>query len=495
MLAPRNNDSPKNVIDTMQTRIYRNDMPHRIFQALALFFALLFLVLIPRANAQSALRRLTTAGDVMEFVWSPRSDALYVTRSGDELTLANTHAQITGDLYRLALDDAQSELLARNANNARPSPTAEVIAFARLSQDGSARLMEVQVNTKQTRDLDAVKWGATPQWNRTGDELYYAQNGKLTRAARAGRAAAFGAVNIPPDANVSPSGDRVVFVDAGGLVLVQDSTPRVLARSENDAHILPQVAWSRTGDRLAYILARENVKPELWIADITRGATQKIAATESHELEYFANLAWSPDDAFVVFTRTPTGSSVLNHSEIWRAEASGSDVRALTHNHAEETLPQYAPDGKSIAFLREGDVWVLDLNAQGMPVAENDVPENLAHAYKTPRAPDTPRTPPATIRVRHDAANGCRSVPVGQIETLDFETYVKRVVPAEVYPTWDDDALKTQAVAARSYAWYWVLQHSASNYDVTDTTAYQYMCDTRYASTDDATGADRKSVV
>jgi hypothetical protein len=74
---------------------------------------------------------------------------------------------------------------------------------------------------------------------------------------------------------------------------------------------------------------------------------------------------------------------------------------------------------------------------------------------------------------------------------IDFETYVKRVVPAEVFPSWDDDALKTQAVAARSYAWFWILQNGASGYDVTDSTAYQYMCDARYASTDNATEATR----
>ena len=68
---------------------------------------------------------------------------------------------------------------------------------------------------------------------------------------------------------------------------------------------------------------------------------------------------------------------------------------------------------------------------------------------------------------------------------------MKRVVPAEVFPSWDDDALKTQAVASRTYAWFWILQHGMSSFDVTDTTAYQYMCDSQYASTDNATEATR----
>ena len=168
--------------------------------------------------------------------------------------------------------------------------------------------------------------------------------------------------------------------------------------------------------------------------------------------------------------------------EIWRVQADGGGLRALTRNNAEESLPQYAPDGKSIAFLREGDVWAMELGGDGLPQAAQDktpaLTQNAPPSDLSERV-DAQRTAPATIRVRHDAANACRSVPVGQIDVIDFETYVKRVVPAEVFSSWDDDALKTQAVAARTYAWFWLLQHGMSAYDVTDSTAYQYMCDTR----------------
>lgn len=458
--------------------------PCAVFGILTLFA---FLFLIPRANAQNPLRRLTTTGDVLEFVWSPRGDAVYITREGDTLALSDTRAQITGDLYRVALEDAQSELLARQANFARPSPSGDEIAFVRLAHDGSARLMGVQAATKQTRDVDAVTWGALPQWNRAGDALYYAQDGGITRRTRAEGGAAF-AGNVPPDALVSPLGDRVAYTDANGLMVLQNNTPRILTRNEQGARVLAQMAWSNAGDKLAYLVTRDPMQPELWIADTSRGTTRKIAGGE---MEYFANPAWSPDDGYVIFTRAPAGSSNANTSEIWRARTDGSDVRVLTKNHAQEISPQYASDGRSIAFVRGEDVWVTELNAHGLPAGEDTAPQEVALDYKTPRSPEAQRTPPAVIRVKHDAANACRSAPAGQIDTLDFETYVQRVVPAEVFPSWDDDALKTQAVAARSYAWFWILQNTASTFDVTDSTAYQYMCDTRYASTDNATNATR----
>ncbi|MBI4671864.1 MAG: PD40 domain-containing protein [Chloroflexi bacterium] len=443
---------------------------------------------LPHANAQVSLRRLTTTGDVLEFVWAPRGDALYVTRAGRALNLSSTRTQMTGDLYRVTLANAQNELLAQNANHARPSPSDDEIAFTRLNQSGSARAIVYDTRAQQELDVGETIFGALPQWKREGGTLYLLQDGKMRRATRTERATLFANQTFPDNARVSASGDRVVFLDAMGLWVTQEDSRRVIARSENGVTILPQFVWSNAGDKLAFVVTHNGFQPELWIADTTRGATKKIARGE---LEYLANLAWSPDDAFVIFTRTPTGSSNANTSEIWRARVDGSEMRALTHNHAAETLPQFSPDGKSIAFLREGDAWVMDLGADGLPIDSSDVAQTIALDYKTPRSPNAQRTPPATIRVKHDAANACRSAPIGQIDTLDFETYVKRVVPAEVYASWDDDALKTQAVAARSYAWFWILQHDAWEYDVTDSTAYQYMCDTRYASTDNATEATR----
>jgi Tol biopolymer transport system component len=37
-------------------------------------------------------------------------------------------------------------------------------------------------------------------------------------------------------------------------------------------------------------------------------------------------------------------------------------VRRLTHNQVTETAPAYSPDGRSIAFVRAGGVWVMASN-------------------------------------------------------------------------------------------------------------------------------------
>ncbi len=464
-------------------------MIRRFLLALGAMFAFCAFQFLSPAHAQNPTRRLTTTRDVLEFIWAPRGDELYVTREGKIFSLSQTRQQITGDLYRVNISDGASELLARNANGTRAPIVGDEIAFARLNDDGSARAIIFDPRAKREMDMGEITFGATLQWNREGGTLFFAQDGKLRRATKRERGTLFQSQTFPNNARISPNGERVAFLDAEGLWVTQGNSRQNIARNENELRLLPQFVWSHAGDKLAYISTREGFSPTVSIFDAANGTTKKIAQGDG--LEHFANLAWSPDDAFVIFTRAPTGSSSANRSEIWRARADGSDTRALTHNNAEETLAQYSPDGNSIAFLRDGDVWVFDLNVEGLPQNDEHDSQNSAPDFETTRAVNAQRAAPPTIRVRHDAGNSCRSVPLGQIDTFDFETYVKRVVPAEVFRSWDDDVLKTQAVAARTYAWFWILQHVMSSFDVTDTTAYQYMCDAQYASTDNAVEATR----
>lgn len=53
------------------------------------------------------------------------------------------------------------------------------------------------------------------------------------------------------------------------------------------------------------------------------------------------------------------------------------------------------------------------------------------------------------------------------INELPLEEYVRNVVSAEVGPNWDLEALKVQAVIARTYAIYQKLMHGNTSYDIT----------------------------
>ena len=63
------------------------------------------------------------------------------------------------------------------------------------------------------------------------------------------------------------------------------------------------------------------------------------------------------------------------------------------------------------------------------------------------------------------------------VNKINIEEYLKGVIPSEIIPTWDKEALKTQTVAARTYAMFHMLyarKFSKNKYfDVDDSITYQ----------------------
>ena len=59
-------------------------------------------------------------------------------------------------------------------------------------------------------------------------------------------------------------------------------------------------------------------------------------------------------------------------------------------------------------------------------------------------------TPPSAIRVLRTS---------GVVETVDFETYVKVVMPAEWPPAWPIESMRAGAVAIKQYAWYYTMHY------------------------------------
>ncbi|HEX6292352.1 MAG TPA: SpoIID/LytB domain-containing protein [Herpetosiphonaceae bacterium] len=97
----------------------------------------------------------------------------------------------------------------------------------------------------------------------------------------------------------------------------------------------------------------------------------------------------------------------------------------------------------------------------------------------------TNTTPPSTIRVYR--------VSLGRIDTVNFNYYVKHVLPSEWISSWHAESLRAGAMAVKTYGWYWTIysKYPGAGYDVKDTTADQvYNPNVSYASTDAATDAN-----
>ena len=73
------------------------------------------------------------------------------------------------------------------------------------------------------------------------------------------------------------------------------------------------------------------------------------------------------------------------------------------------------------------------------------------------------------------------------VQAIEFKYYVKGVVPHEWYGTWPAESLKAGAMAAKTYAWYWVNQGDRHpDCDLYDTSDDQTYADDTYSSTNQA---------
>lgn len=229
------------------------------------------------------------------------------------------------------------------------------------------------------------------------------------------------------------------------------------------------------------ILVNQFFQAELWVGEANQPAELKLR----REGDLFSDLSWSPDGQSVALIITPLGSQVDTAGELWRVDLDDGDARQLSRNNAVDRSPVWRADGRELAVVRN-EAWVIvpadELVSETLAVDES---ASISPA-NAPIGAQAQLTPPATIRVIHHASNTCRSVPVGQIDTIAFEEYVKRVVPNEVYPSWPADTLRAQAVAARTYGWDKYLQNPGGSYHVTDWVNNQYMCDNTVASTNQA---------
>ncbi len=201
-----------------------------------------------------------------------------------------------------------------------------------------------------------------------------------------------------------------------------------------------------------------------------------------NERWFLSRPSWHPDGRRFAYARIPPGTGEVGEIIIVDA-ATGKEERLTVGQH-----PLWSPDGRRLAFWRPDGVWVWSWEA-GAGALTSALPPVQMPAERAVRSAGQ-LTPPAVIRVKHSPNNYYRSdVPPGQIDIFPFEEYVKRVVPYEMPASWPAEALKAQAVSARTYAWWFVLRHTAWDFDVTDWTDYQVMGPNTYPATNAAVEA------
>ncbi len=182
------------------------------------------------------------------------------------------------------------------------------------------------------------------------------------------------------------------------------------------------------------------------------------------------NFSWNnilidrdPAPADVVVSAPGYGNWLLNNALLRRG-----DTLILTVEMSKSPSPLYAPD-----FI----------NSSGF--LSSDLSLDSGFALTTFNDPL-----PATIRVGITGNIFCTPFITSTytVNTVDFKTYVKHVLPNEWLYTWGRESLRAGAVAVKMYAWYWI-EHGGKwrGTDMIDSTCDQvYNPAVEYASTNQA---------
>ncbi|MGQ9676773.1 MAG: SpoIID/LytB domain-containing protein [Chloroflexota bacterium] len=196
--------------------------------------------------------------------------------------------------------------------------------------------------------------------------------------------------------------------------------------------------------------------------------------------------------AGVELTIVPSGpSTTTDHSGYYRLPLpSGTyDIRARAEGYLEVTAAMRRVEASRPAVV---DFRLIPAS----PTAEEDEaiysrlvvqpqPSQEAGQFSG-LSPTSVVSVPSTIRVLLHLT--------GEVVTMDFEQYLRGVVPSEMPPSWHVEALRAQAVAARSYAAYQVAHPKHANADVCDWVCCQVWQPYYYDRTDAAV-ADTRGVV
>jgi len=215
-----------------------------------------------------------------------------------------------------------------------------------------------------------------------------------------------------------------------------------------------------------------------------------MATAGTEEQLHTSKPVMSPNGRFAAVTIVPLGNETAFLARTRIYDVATKEVR--------QTFPGYLPtwlDGGSSLQLETMDrrltIYAIDETSHHATQFQEVASQSIATDNRNRTESDATQSPrlavsyPLTIRVAHHPSNGCRDVADWQVETIPFEEYVARVVPAETPAWWPLDALAAQAVAARTYAWRQILVGRV-DYDVTDWANFQMMCDARYPNSDRA---------
>ena len=160
----------------------------------------------------------------------------------------------------------------------------------------------------------------------------------------------------------SSDGSRIVFCsnrDGNYEIYVMNADGSGQTRlTFNEADDVDPV-WSPNGKKVAFVRGRYVVHIYVMNAD----GSDETMLTPDLPPSNAQCPAWSPDGSKIVFTRESNRdtSSRYRSNDIWIMNADGSHPSELSYVRALNFYPDYAPDGRRIAFVSADELGVIEL--------------------------------------------------------------------------------------------------------------------------------------
>jgi TolB protein len=175
----------------------------------------------------------------------------------------------------------------------------------------------------------------------------------------------------------SPNGSHIasftweggIFRGAPGIWDTQVSTSRTrpLLTLEFSPQTTPSLAWSPDGKWLCASFDAQSGLAGVYRVRATGRGVFRLASMASSSCD------WSPDSGRIVFSN--------GLGNIFSIAVNGHSQTRLTRATADETSPQWSPDGKAILFLRQEtdpgnapyDLWKLETDGSGQTIVAKNV--------------------------------------------------------------------------------------------------------------------------
>ncbi len=151
-----------------------------------------------------------------------------------------------------------------------------------------------------------------------------------------------------------PFGTKIAFVSnrtGNWDVWLVNANGTGLTQLSNDSSVEGDLDWKPSGGKLVYVKSGVGL--------VERDLVTNTETLLTNAGSFFLTPKYSPSGAEIVFAWSPTGTDI----EIAKIPSAGGPPTNLTNDSAnQDTLPRWSPNGQQIAWLKAGNLWVMDAN-------------------------------------------------------------------------------------------------------------------------------------